>query len=85
MATRQKRPAKRSNNGPDREQPQLPPLPDLSLLLPPTWRRSEAWQHFRNSQVEFLTGMQVLLNDVLERLKLPDEQHRQIRRIEVEK
>ncbi len=85
MATRRNRTAKRSSNGSDHQQAAMPSMPDLTLLLPPTWRRSEAWQHFRNAQVEFLTGMQVLVNDVLERMKLPDEQHRQIRRIEVEK
>ena len=65
--------------------PAPPLLPDLTRLLPADWRRSEAWKHFQAAQVEFLTGMQLLLNDCLERLKLPEESERELRRITVQK
>jgi hypothetical protein len=53
-------------------------------MLPRGWRRSPAWKHFRTAQVEFLTGMQVLLNDCLERMKLPEEEENELRRIPVQ-
>ncbi len=61
------------------------PLPSLAQLLPRQWRRSPAWKHFQTAQVEFLTGMQVLLHDLLEHLKVRDEEERELRRIAVEK
>ena len=59
-------------------------FPEVSRLLPREWRRSAAWKHFQVSQVEFLTGLQVLMHDVLEQMKLRDEREYKLRRIEVE-
>lgn len=60
-------------------------MPDLVQLLPREWRRSPAWKHFRTAQVEFLTGLQILMNDCLERMKIGEETERDIRRIQVER
>ncbi len=85
MTNRQGRQRKPPNNG-RRGRPVPPPLAlDLTRMLPREWRRSPAWKHFRTAQVEFLTGMQMLMNDWLERLKMPEEGQRELRRIQVEK
>lgn len=60
-------------------------FPNLQTLVPPEWRRSPAWRHLRSAQVEFLTGMQILLKEVLDRVKSRRDQERQLQRIEVEK
>ena len=84
MANQQSRQRKQRSNG-RKERAAPPPLfPDLTRLLPREWRRSPAFQHFRTAQVEFLTGMQVLLNDCLERMKIPEERDRELRRIQVQ-
>lgn len=79
MANRRERKPSNGRKG----RPAPPVLPDWTRLVPREWRRSPAWEHFRNAQVEFLTGMQVLLSDCLERMKMPDEKERELRRIEV--
>lgn len=79
MANRQKRPP--SNRRKERRPP--PVFPDLLQLLPREWRRSPAFQHFRTAQVEFLTGLQLLVHDCLERMKISEERERELRRIEV--
>ena len=85
MANRQNQRRRQPGNG-RRERPAAaaPVFPDFTRLLPRQWRRSPAWKHFRAAQVEFLTGMQVLLNDCLERMKISEESQRELRRIEVE-
>lgn len=78
-------PQRRKPNNGRRERGTQPPLfPDFTRLLPRAWRRSPAWKHFRAAQVEFLTGMQMLLNDCLERMKIPEEQEQELRRIPVQ-
>ena len=60
-------------------------FPNLETLLPPEWRRSPAWKHFRAARLEFLSGVQILLKDAVERLRSEREQDRELQRIEVEK
>ncbi len=60
-------------------------FPNLQALVPPEWRRSPAWKHFRSAQVEFLSGVQILLKEILDRVKSRRDQERQLQRIEVEK
>ncbi len=59
-------------------------FPNLRLLLPRMNFRSPAWGHFRIAQVEFITGMQQLLHDCLEEMKLRERPSRELRRIQVE-
>ena len=57
-------------------------FPNLRRILPRMNFRSPAWRHFRNAEVEFLTGMQKLLHDCLEQMKLTEQPARDLRRIE---
>ena len=82
-ARSKKKPATHSN-GSEFLRP-APALPDLTMLLPRDWRRSPAWKHFQTAQVEFLTGMQYLMKDLLERMKMRPEDESQLKRIDVEK
>ena len=59
-------------------------FPNLRRILPGMRFRSPAWRHFRTAQVEFLTGMQQLLHDCLEEMKLTERPSRDLRRIEVQ-
>lgn len=59
-------------------------FPNLRQLLPRVTFRSPAWRHFRTAQVEFLTGMQQLLHDCLEEMKLRERPSRDLKRIQVE-
>jgi len=77
-------PRRKPNNGRRGRNAQPPLFPDLTRMLPRAWRRSPAWKHFRTAQVEFLKGMQMLLNDCLERMKLPEEEENELRRIPVQ-
>jgi hypothetical protein len=52
--------------------------------VPREWRHSPAWKHFRSAQVEFLSGVQILLKEALDRVKSRREQERTLQRIEVE-
>ncbi len=58
--------------------------PEVLASLPPDFRGSPAWQHFQAAQLEFLTGMQFLLRDLLERMGVP-QQSPKLKRIEVKK
>jgi hypothetical protein len=82
MASRQRRPSKRPAR---RERPAAEVLPNLRALVPREWRHSPAWKHFRSAQVEFLSGVQILLKEALDRVKSRREQERTLQRIEVEK
>jgi len=81
MASRQRRPSKKPAR---RKRPAMAVLPNLQALVPPEWRRSPAWKHFRSAQVEFLSGVQILLHAALDRVKSRREEERTLQRIEVE-
>lgn len=73
-----------SRNGPEPKLP-TPRMPDLTRMLPREWRRSPAWKHFQTAQVEFLTGMQYLMKDLLERMKMRPGDEGELKRIQVGK
>ena len=77
-------PARKKPRNARRARPARPLFPNLAQVLPSGCRQSPAWKHFRNAQVEFLTGMQVLGHDCLEWMKLSEQRGRELRRIPVE-
>jgi hypothetical protein len=58
-------------------------ISDLVGMLPPEWQHSPAWKHFQAAQAEFLTGVQFLIRDVVEKIQLPADRAR-LSRIRVE-
>lgn len=75
----------RPRRRPARERKQAVLLfPNLRRILPRMRFRSPAWKHFRTAEVEFLTGMQHLLHDCLEEMKMTEQPGRDLRRIEVQ-
>ena len=76
-------PRKSPRNAPQ-ARPTAPRFADLRRVLPVGCCQSAAWKHFRSAQVEFLTGMQVLVHDSLEWMKLSKERDRELRRIPVQ-
>lgn len=87
MAKRPARPKKKSSsNGHDLlKAPEAAVISEVVKLFPKEWRRSPAWKHFQVAQVEFLTGMQFLVKELLERMKVPAEQDSELKRIPVQK
>ena len=61
-----------------RGRPARPLFPDLAQVLPSRCCQSLAWKHFRNAQVEFLSGVQVLGHDCLEWMKLSERPGREV-------
>ena len=82
MAKRQSRPSKKPAR---KKRPAKRAFHGLEGLVPPEWRHSPAWEHFRAALVEFLNGVHILLKEALERLKSHGEQERELQRIQVEK